>query len=195
VEQTRHRSTRVVVARVSPGLAVVGWVFMLGGTVFLAVTASKREWVSLDNLRQAALTIGVLLGLWLVVVTMGIVVRRPVLTMRGLWFAWSGSPWAIRGAQSDSSGLTLVGRHGTDRGLEDRVIAVTAFRGSVLEQVRGDVRTGGAVRRLRNAQVASPIIDPDRAALRRRFRAEAAALVPVMAGAEWLLVALLWSRG
>lgn len=184
----------VAVARLSPGFLAFGWASAVALNGFVDLEAATRGWSDLANLHQAALAVGAMFGLWVVVSSMGLVVEGHQLTMRGFWFVWRGNPWAVRGALN-RSGLTLEVRQQSADGPEDVRVDVAAVQGSVIEQLRGNVRAAGAIRRLRNVQAATPLDDDAPALLRRRLRFELALWVVGAAAAQWLLSGLLWSLG
>jgi hypothetical protein len=161
---------------------------------FVDFEAATRGWADLANLREAALAMGATFGLWVVVSSMGVVVEGHLLTMRGFWFVWQGNPWAVRGALNRSS-LTLEVRQQSADGPEDVRVDVAAVQGSVIEQLRGNVRAAGAIRRLRNVQAATPLDGGAPALLSRRLRFELALWVVGAAAAQWLLSGFLWSIG
>lgn len=183
-----------VVTRTSPGLRVLA----LGGFGGLALAAdvitAAHGWARLADVHASAAVSGFLLGVGLVVASMGIDVRDGEVTIRGFWFAWRGSLWSVRGATNASNLLLEVRMPPTREGrtADDTSIVVSAVQGSVIEQLRGDTRADGAIRRLRNLQAATPVPD-EPAPLRRRLRVELVGAALGVAAAQWLLATVLWS--
>ena len=124
-----------VVARVSLVLLTVGWALAFALSGFVDVEVAARGWSDLANLREAAVAIGALLGRR-VHECRG---RGHELRLRGFWYVWQGSPWAVRGA-FNRGGLSLEVRQQWAHGAEDVRVDVAAVQGSVIEQLRGNVR-------------------------------------------------------
>lgn len=190
---TQHRRGRVDVVRLAPSLRVLAIGGFGGFVVVSDAFAATHSWETLANGRSAAVAAGVLFGFILGVLPMGIRVRDGEVTIRGLWFTWRGDVWSVRGA-TNASALRLEirlppTRDGRRAG--DVSIDVTAVQGSVIEQLRGNTRADGAIRRLRNAQAATPV-RAEPAPLRRSVRVLPLAGALGCAAAQWLLVTAFW---
>lgn len=185
---------RFVVSRLSPGLSLFGWTGTIFFVGFTDYAAAVHHWSDLLNLQQAAAVAGAMLGVWIVVASMGMVVEDSQLTMRGLWTEWYGSPWAIRGADNQGS-LVLEVRQSAPSGVQDVRMGSPAVQGSLLEALRGNVRAEGAIRRLRNIQAATPVPDGHAGAMRRRRRPMTLAYPLTGAALQWLVITVLWSLG
>ncbi|WP_146905453.1 hypothetical protein [Cellulomonas aerilata] len=158
----------------------------------LAVQAVTHGWADHKNLLETAPIFGGLLGAWISVWSMGIMVKETELTLTGFWHVWKGNPWAVQGAINRGA-LDLQVRQKTGPSADDVQIEVAAIQGSLIEELRGNVRAAGAIRRLRNVQAATP--HEFTPALRRRVRYEVALWIGGAASAQWLLADYLWSRG
>lgn len=187
------RGRAVTVTRAPASLWVIGVGGSGGLLVVDVVLTATHGWVDLNNARSFGAVAGGLLGAAVAVLMMGIRVRGGEVTIRGFWFTWRGDLWSVRGATNASALSLEVRLPATREGrtADDVSIDVTAVQGSVIEQLRGNTRADGAIRRLRNAQAATPV-RAEPAPLRRSVRVLPLAGALGCAAAQWLLVTAFW---